>query len=181
MLRTSKPPSAPIREAHTARESALTQTHAIEALNLTRLMVGSLDGKPAPWSSWLRPSSEGFTSATLTTIEAETHAAATRERATLNVRDQARADLQNAAGDLPKLLAEAEQDSARTCAKRECSAPSRRHDPTSRRRRIDHGRLPLCTAKQRPLPRTRPRENSKTEQPTSARKRSRTRAQRPDR
>lgn len=115
---------APIREAHAARDTALTRAHAIDALELD-----SPDGRFARWQARtvveLAETQLGVASGALTTIEAETHAATTRERAALQRRDQARADLQNAAGDLPKLLAEADgfredlrkaQDAARRLA-----------------------------------------------------------------
>lgn len=96
---------APIREAHAARETALTRVRAIDSLELD--MPG---GRFAVWQARtlvdLAETQLGVSTATLATVEAEANAAATRETAALHRRDRAKIDLRNAAGDLPRLLEE---------------------------------------------------------------------------
>jgi uncharacterized protein YPO0396 len=98
---------APIREAHVARELAITRMQAIDALDLT-----SPQGGFAVWQArtLVALADDALISArsTLTVAAAEVDAAKSRESAALNRRDQAKAALNNAAGDLPKLLSEAE-------------------------------------------------------------------------
>lgn len=98
---------APIREAHAARETALARTHAIDALE-----PHSPDGQFALWQARTLVALAGdqlhIATSTLAAAQAEATATGTRETAALNRRDQAKADMQNVAGDLPKLLNEAE-------------------------------------------------------------------------
>ena len=97
---------APIREAHTARELAITRTQAIDALDPT-----SSQGGFAVWQARtlvaLADNALVSAKSTLAASAAEVDAAQSREAATLNRRDQAKAALNDAAGDLPKLLREA--------------------------------------------------------------------------
>jgi len=98
---------APIREAHAARETALARADTIDSLELD-----SLDGRFAVWQA--RTLVEYAEDQLQTAVplqeaaKAESTAAVVREKAALNRRDQAKTDLQNAAGDLPKLLNEAD-------------------------------------------------------------------------
>ncbi len=96
---------APIREAHAAREAALHRTRAIDALELD-----SPDGRFARWKARTvverAETRLDVASESLATAEAEARASAAKEKAALQRRDDAKTDLQNAAGDLPRLLAE---------------------------------------------------------------------------
>lgn len=98
---------APIREAHAARETALARRRAIDALDPT-----SSDGGFATWEArtLVTLAEDALVSArsTLAAAAAEVGAARIREAAALERRDHAKAALENAAGDLPKLLREAE-------------------------------------------------------------------------
>jgi uncharacterized protein YPO0396 len=98
---------APIREAHAARETALARAHAIDSLE-----PDSPDGRFAAWQARILVAlaEDQLHTATSTqgTAKAEVNAAVAREKAALHRRDQAKAALQNASGDLPKLLNEAE-------------------------------------------------------------------------
>ena len=97
---------APIREAHAARELAITRTQAIDALDPT-----SSQGGFAVWQARtlvaLADNALVNAKSTLAASAAEVDAAQSREAAALNRRDQAKAALNDAAGDLPKLLREA--------------------------------------------------------------------------
>lgn len=96
----------PIREAHAARASALARRHAIDALDPT-----SFGGGFATWQAetLVALAEDALISAgsTLAGAAAEVSAARLRETAALERRDQSKAALENAAGDLPKLRREA--------------------------------------------------------------------------
>lgn len=96
---------APIREAHAAREQAIARTNAIDALD-----PGSQGGGFAIWQARtlvaLADDALVSASAIQTLAKAEVGVAQTRESAALKRRDQAKSALDNAAGDLPKLLSE---------------------------------------------------------------------------
>ncbi|MHB1508007.1 MAG: ATP-binding protein [Acidimicrobiales bacterium] len=97
---------APIREAHTAREVAIARMQAIDALGPT-----SSQGGFAVWRARtlvaLADNALISAKSTLAVAAAEVGATRSREAAALNRRDQALAALNDAAGDLPKLLSEA--------------------------------------------------------------------------
>lgn len=98
---------APIREAYVARETALARARAIDALELD-----SSEGRFALWQARtfvaLAEDELLIANSTLAAAAAEVGAAGTREKAALHRRDQAKTALENAAGDLPKLLSEAD-------------------------------------------------------------------------
>jgi uncharacterized protein YPO0396 len=98
---------APVREAHAARELALARARAIDALTPT-----SPDGGFAVWQARtlvaLAEDELVSVNSRLAAAAAEVSTTASRERAALSRRDQTKAALENAAGDLPKLLNEAE-------------------------------------------------------------------------
>jgi uncharacterized protein YPO0396 len=97
---------APIREAHVAREVALARMEAIDALGPT-----SSQGGFAVWQARtlvaLADDALIGAKSTLAVASAEVGATRSREAAALSRRDQALAALNDAAGDLPKLLSEA--------------------------------------------------------------------------
>jgi uncharacterized protein YPO0396 len=97
---------APIREAHAAREIAITRTQAIDTLD-----SASPQGGFAVWHARtlvaLADNRLIGARSTLVAAAAEVGAAQSREAAALKRRDQAKAALNDAAGDLPKLLSEA--------------------------------------------------------------------------
>jgi uncharacterized protein YPO0396 len=98
---------APIREAHAARELALARMRAIDELD-----VASPSGGFAVWQArTVVALAEGAlvgAKSTLATAEAATSTAASREAGALSRRDKAKAALGSVAGDLPKLLSDAE-------------------------------------------------------------------------
>lgn len=98
---------APIREAHTSRELALARMDAID-----RLEPVSSEGGFASWRAHtltaLAEEALIGANAALAGTAIEVSAAKLREGAALNRRDQAKANLEDAAGDLPRLLGEAE-------------------------------------------------------------------------